>query len=186
LRPPDSFIDKLESAFGGRLRIRWSHRRKAWLIEQRVARGLFPGTKPTQKDWDETNDRYVQSRDGVVEVVEVRTGTLMDCPRCNTPLKVPFGQTEVIRCSYCRLRGKEPHIAAVYLPLGDQLIDYLKRLDPTNPISESLNDDLDRANEALERAMEQDAANAGIAGFEDAYRRIAGIPMVGYTGKEFK
>lgn len=182
--PPASFVEKLESTFRGRLRVRWSLKRHAWLIEQKVARGLFPGTRPTRKGWDETNDKYVQHRDGYIEIMEVRTGTLMECPKCGTELKVPFGTTEVIRCPYCRLRGREPHIAAVHLPLGDQLIDYLKKLDPENPISETLNEDLDRQNAALEAAREQDAVNAGVAGFEMDFRRVAGIPGVGYTGKE--
>lgn len=181
--PPASFVEKLDSEFRGRLRVRWSNQRHGWLIEQKVKRGLFPGTKPTRKGWDESSDRYAQHRDGYVELMEVRTGTLMECPKCKSELKVPYGFTEVIRCSFCRLRGKEPHIAAVFLPLGDELIDYLKKIDPMNPISERLAEDLDRQNAALDAAREQDAANAAVAGMEQDYRRVAGIPQVGLTGK---
>jgi hypothetical protein len=41
--PPELFVEKLEREFGRRLRIRWSHERSEWHIEQKIRRGLFPG-----------------------------------------------------------------------------------------------------------------------------------------------
>lgn len=186
MHAPESFVEKLESTFRSRLRVRWSVQRGAFIIEQKVRRGLFPGHKPTRKGWDETNDKYVQARDGVVEIMEVRTGTLMDCPKCGHQLKVPFMHSTAIRCDYCRLQGKEPAVNAVFMPLGDALIDYLKSIDPENPISESLADDVDRANCSLEASMENDAMNSTEASLRDRYKRMVGIPQVGYTGKEFR
>lgn len=184
MHAPDSFVEKLEREFRGRLRIRWSFQRHAWLIEQKMKRGLFSGFKPTKKGWDETSDKYIQTRDGVLEIMEVRTGTYMTCPKCSHELKVPFMQTTSLRCAYCKLLGKEPSVNAVFIPLNDTLINHLKSIDPENPISEQLAADLDRANEALAAMMEKDALNAGSGAVLERFNRIAGIPQTGYTGRE--
>lgn len=180
--PPESFVEKLEREFRGRLRIRWSQERHEWQIEQRIRRGLFPGVKPTKRGWDESSDRYIRHRDGVVHVLSVRTGTTMDCPRCRTEMKVPFMETHFVHCPLCKLRGFTNAWAVVHFPLGDSLIDYLKKIDPENPISERLAADLDRQNEKLAEVMEQDALNAGTAAFEQDYRRIVGIPQTFLSG----
>src|ERR1043166_1952196 len=112
--PPESFVEKLEREFRGRLRIRWSSQRGEWHIEQKVARGLFPGTKPTKRGWDESSDKYVEHRDGYVFVMAVRTGDRMPCPRCQHEMKVPYMHTTHLRCEFCRLMGKTTHVAAVY------------------------------------------------------------------------
>lgn len=183
---PESFVEKLDREFRGRLRIRWSNSRQEWQIEQKVARGLFPGTKPSKKGWDESSDAYVRHRDGYVHILSVRTGDRMPCPRCSTELKVPYLETHHVRCPMCQMRGFGSYVAALFMPLGDSLIDYLRKIDPENPISERLVEDMERQNEALAAAREQDAVNAGIAEAEQRYNRIVGIPQVGYTGKEFK
>jgi hypothetical protein len=179
---PESFVEKLEREFRGRLRIRWSAERKGWLIEQKVARGLFPGTKPTRKGWDESSDKYVQHRDGVVEIMEVRPGTLMDCRRCGHEIKVPFLETRHVKCNYCTLLGKQTYHAVVFMPLGDMLINHLKSIDPENPISERLAEDLDRRNEALAASQERDAIRDAESAFEERYLRVAGIPHVHLSG----
>jgi hypothetical protein len=183
VRAPESFVEKLDQEFRGRLRVRWSTQRHGWVIEQKVKRGLFPGTRPAKKGWDESTDKYVQHRDGYIEVMEVRTGTLMDCPRCGHEIKVPFLETEHVKCLYCQLIGRQTYVAAVHMPLGDLLINHLKSIDPENPISERLADDLERKNQALAASMERDAVNKGSAGFEDNYRRIVGIPTVHLSGR---
>jgi hypothetical protein len=94
-------------------------------------------------------------------------------------------RTEVVRCGFCRLKGFEPSVSVMHLPLNDALIDYLRKIDPMNPVSERLAEDLERQNDALAATMEQDALNAGTAEAEQRYNRIVGIPQVGYTGKEF-
>lgn len=184
MHAPESFVEKLDREFRGRLRIRWSNERSAWLIEQRVRRGLFPGQKPTRKGWDESSDRYTQYRDGTIEVMEVRTGTLMDCRRCGSELKVPFMDTTAIRCNYCRMRGHDPSMAAVFIPLNDTLINHLKSIDPSNPISESLADDVDRANEFLDASRERDVMTYVEAGNRERYNRLVGNLQIGYTGRE--
>jgi hypothetical protein len=106
----------------------------------------------------------------------------MDCPRCRTEMKVPYMETHFVHCPLCKLRGFTNAWAVVHFPLGDSLIDYLKKIDPENPISERLAADLDRQNEKLAAVMEQDALNAGTAAFEQDYRRLVGIPQTFLSG----
>lgn len=176
------FEDKLERTFLGRLRIRWSTQRGEWHIEQRVRRGLLEGFRPTKKGWDESNDRYVQWRDGTILIMTVRTGDRMPCPRCGSELKVPFMETHHVACDFCRLQGKTKRVAAVYMPLGDRLIDHLKSIDPENPISERLAERMDRENEALAASMERDALRPGDAASHERYNRMVGIPEWHYAG----
>jgi hypothetical protein len=182
--PPESFVERLNSEFRGRLRLRWSLERGEWHIEQKVRRGIFPGERPTndKRGWDETSDSYIRHRDGVVLVVAVRTGDRMPCPRCHSELKVPFMVTNVVTCGLCKIRGKQSHWPVMFVPLNDDLINYLKKIDPENPISEGLAEQLDQQNELYAQVMEQDAVNQGVAAFEQDYRRVVGIPRVGLTG----
>jgi hypothetical protein len=181
MKAPERFVERLEKEFRGRLRIRWSTQFNEWVIEQRVARGLFPGTKPTKKGWDESNDNYIRHRDGYIHVMSVRTGDRMPCPKCGHQLKVPYMQTQVIRCDYCRLKGFEPSIAAVFIPLNDDLIHYLKKIDPENPLSERLAEDLENSNQSLAAEMERKVMRDTEAGLLERFNRIAGIPQTGYT-----
>lgn len=183
---PESFTDKLERSFRGRLRIRWSQQRDEWLIEQKVRRGIFPGYRATREGWDETSDRYVQHRDGVVTIMSVRTGDRMPCPRCSHELKVPYMETTHVKCAYCQMVGRRTYVPAVFFPLGDALIDHLKSIDPENPLSEKLAEDLDRQNEALVAQMEADAIRNAEAAMHERYLRLAGIPHVHYDASMFK
>jgi hypothetical protein len=183
---PESFVEKLDREFRGRLRIRWSAERSEWHIEQKIRRGLFPGTKPSKLGWDETTDAYVRHRDGVIHVMSVRTGTAMDCPKCGTELKVPYMETHFVRCPLCQLRGYTNAYPVVFFPLGDSLIDYLKKIDPENPLSERLNEDLERQNEALAAQMERDALRPGEARAHADYNRLVGIPQTGWTRNSTK
>ena len=182
MQAPDSFVDKLERNFRNRLRIRWSVEDRSWHIEQKVKRGLFPGTKPSKLGWDESTDAYIRHRDGVILVLSVRTGDRMPCPKCGHELKVPYMQTHVVTCKMCKLRGKHSHVPAVYFPLSDALLDFLRSIDPENPVSERLAEDLDNQNEALAATMERDALRDGTNAAALDYNRIVGIPQVGLSG----
>ena len=183
---PESFQESLQKIFGGRLRIRWSRQRGEWHIEQKVRRGFVEGMRPTKRGWDDTNDNYVRYRDGYAFILSVRTGDRMPCPKCGHELKVPFMETHHVKCDYCALRGRQSFVAAVYMPLGDTLLDYLRKIDPENPISRRLAEDLDRQNVALAAAMEKKPIDDAMAGFSERYNRIVGNPQTGYTGKEFR
>jgi hypothetical protein len=179
-----TFEDKLLSTFRGRLLIRWSNQRGEWHIEQRIRRGLLEGIAPTKKGWDESSDAYRQYRDGTVLVMAVRTGDRMPCPRCGTELKVPYMETEHLKCFGCkRLKGENRHVVAVYMPLGDVLIDHLKAIDPERSHSQDLDERVDAANVKLEDAMVRAAVLQGDAAVHEDYRRIVGIQQVGLSGK---
>lgn len=183
--PPDSFVDTLEREFRNRLRIRWSHQRSLWVIEQKVARGLFVGAlKPTKgKAWDETNDRYVQIRDGVIEIMAVATGTKTACPVCRYDIRVPYYTTEAVECGYCKLMGRRSYIPVVYMPLNEDLIQYLKSIDPENPRSHTHLDDGVEELERWEIEQEKRVWLPTEARFEEDYRRIVGIPTAHLSGR---
>lgn len=183
MNAPESFVERLESTFRGRLRIRWSTQFREWRIEQKVGRGLFPGFKPKKLGWDESVDKFIEHRDGYVFVMSVRTGDRMGCPRCQHELKVPFKETTHLQCPMCKLAGRPSWVAAVYFPLGDDLITHLKMIDPENAAREEIVADLDRQNDALSAAMEADALRPAEAAFEDDYRRIVGIPTAHLSGR---
>ena len=179
---PVGFEEKLEREFRGRLRLRWSTARGEWQIEQKIRRGMLEGQRPTRKGWDESNDSYVRYRDGYILIMTVTTGDRWDCPVCGHEMNVPFMQTTHVRCGYCALRGKGGRQAIVHMPLGDALINHLRSIDPENPISERLAEDLDRQNQALAAAQEASALRPGEAKAHEDYNRIVGIPQFGYSG----
>lgn len=128
-------------------------------------------------------DAYVRNRDGYIHVMSVRTGDRMPCPKCGHDLKVPFMQTNVIQCAYCKLLGKNSSVPALFIPLGDALIGYLKKIDPENALSEGLNERLDLEDDAYRREQENRVLRPTEAAFEDDYRRIVEIPTAHLSGR---
>src|SRR5687767_7794014 len=80
---PDRFQLRLEEVFGRRFRIRWSLRKGAWHIEQRVGRAALAPLRIAE--WD---DSLIRARDGYALVMEVRPGTTMPCPFCHGKVEV--------------------------------------------------------------------------------------------------
>ncbi len=176
---PDSFVEKLEREFRGRLRIRWSNQDSAWHIEQKVARGLFPGTKPTKAGWDETFDKYIRQRDGYAYLMTVTVGDWIPCYRCKKDLKVPYYETEQVKCGYCYSIGRDTFVPAVHFPLGDGLLGYLKSIDPENPLSEGQSERVDAQNAWVEALREQEATDKAYGQITDGdYRRMTDRPFV--------
>ena len=175
---PESFAERLDAAFKGRLRIRWSDARKEYQLEQKVGRALssFPVSS--------TNDDSIRLRDGYLYILSIRPGTRMPCPRCTTTLEVPVREIRELSCPLCKLKGREHRVSAGYFPLDDQLIDYLKRLDPERDASWSIRSQVDQHNTAILEAQRAKVIHAAESAANDDFNRIAGIPSVGYTGKE--
>lgn len=165
--------------FAGRLRIRWSPKREAWHIEQQVGRAASPPYRI-----DPYDDSLIRAKDGYAFVMEVRPGDRMPCPACRTELKVPMMETAEVRCGYCKMQGRDARIRAAYYPLGELLIDYLRKIDPERGATKELADEADRANRALLAAQERNVMNSVEAAGKQDFTNIMGIQSVGYTGRE--
>lgn len=179
MEAPKDFQNRLEEVFRGRLRIRWSPKREAWHIEQQVGRAASPPYRI-----DPFDDSLICARDGYAFVMEVRQGTRMPCPTCHLELPVPVMETCEVRCNYCKMKGRDGRVRAAYYPLGEVLIDYLRKIDPERGATQELADEADRANRAMLAAQERALSNTIEAAGKDAFTKIAGIESVGYTGKE--
>lgn len=177
---PQEFVEELDRHFDGRLRIRWSNSANEFHIEQRVARGIMNFPVP-----DENDDERIRLRDGYFYVMSVRNGDRMPCPKCAYTLKVPLRAIKELSCPQCKLRGVEHRVSAGFFPLDNSLIDYLKMIDPMRGASRELRDKINKHNADFTRAQQQKVLDDAVAAGSDDFARIAGIPSVGYTGKEF-
>ena len=175
---PEEFAARLEAAFDGRLRLRWSQADQVWHVEQRVARGLinFPAAL--------TDDEAIRLRDGYHFIMVVTAGDRLPCPQCRTTLSVPLRQSTLVSCPTCRLKGLEHRVAAAHFPLDDTLIDHLKSIDPLRGMSKALRAKVDAHNAAMMQRRQQDVLDQLTSKANDDFAQIAGIPSVGYTGKE--
>ncbi|NBV25387.1 MAG: hypothetical protein EBS05_26170, partial [Proteobacteria bacterium] len=173
---PAEFVERLQAAFEGRLRIRWSNAAHEFQIEQRVARGLinFPAAL--------TDDEHIRLRDGYFYVMSIRSGDRMPCPRCQQQLTVPVREIRELSCPRCKAQGLEHRVAAGYFPLDDTLITYLKAMDPLRGASRELRAKVDAHNAAYTESQRQTVLDKAYAAGADDFNRIAGIPHVGYSG----
>lgn len=170
MNAPDAFIARLTSTFDGRLRIRWSDKERCFHIEQKVGRAVVAPIFI-----DSTRDDLIRARDGYHPVMTIQPGDRMPCPECNYTLSVPVRETMDIPCPYCKLKGRQTRVVAGYWPLGDALIDHLRKIDPLRGHSHELAEEADRHNDMLLRSQENAALAPGEAAASDAYNRIVGI-----------
>lgn len=180
-RVSTAFAGQLTQKFQGRLRLRWSQARHEYQLEQKVRRGLALG--PVR---DSHDDEGIRRRDGYHYVLSIQPGTRMACPRCASELAVPVCEFREVTCAWCKLQGYEHRVSAGYFPLNDTLLEYLQRLDPEHEASRATRAHVDRHNLAHQAQLHQSVLNATTDKANDDFRRIAGIPMTGYTGTEFR
>lgn len=175
---PDEFAARLHAAFDGRLRVRWSSTQQEWHVEQKVARGLinFPSAI--------SDDEAIRLKDGYHLVMTIRTGDRMPCPKCGLTLSVPLRSSTMVSCERCRQKGLEHRVAAAYFPLDDTLITHLQAIDPLRGASRELRAKVDAHNAKVMQAQQQRTLDQMTQAAGDDFSRIAGIPSVGYTGKE--
>lgn len=179
---PYYVVERLKSEFENRLRIRWSFKRHEWQIEAKVARAVDPASFV-----DSADDEHIRARDGYAFVMSIRPGDRMPCPDCGFEISVPVLQTAEAVCSYCRLRGRDGRHRAAYYPLDSELLfEHLRRLDPIRGWRDRIARAADARNKAILAARERDAMNQVEAATKDHWNKMVGIPMTGYTGKEFK
>lgn len=174
---PDVFKERLERAFDGRLRIRWSVKAREFRIEQQVGRAVVPPVRI-----EEDRDDLICARDGFDYVLSVRSGDRMPCPECEwTELKVPVRGFVDIRCPYCASKGRQGRTVAGFWPLDDTLITHLQMIDPLRGASKELAAAADRRNEARLAQAERDFSNTIYAQGADHYNEMVGIPQFGYS-----
>jgi hypothetical protein len=176
------FTRRLQREFDGRLRLRWSNKRREWQVEQRVARSQVAPAPISDND-----DPAIRARDGFVYVMSVREGDRMPCPTGDgTTLKVPVGHTGEVVCPTCKRYGRNGRFAAAYFPLeGDALIQYLRRLDPLLGWNRGITKGIDAQERSVYATKQRNVSNAIEAGTLENWRRLAQIPQFGYTGKVF-
>lgn len=176
------FARRIQREFDGRLRIRWSNKRREWQVEQRVARSQVAHAPISDGD-----DSAIRARDGFVYVMSIRDGDRMPCPAGDgTTLRVPVGHTGEVLCPTCKRHGRTGRYAAAYFPLdGDSLIQYLRRLDPLLGWNRGITKDINAQERAVYLAKERKVSNAIEDGALENWKKLAQIPQWGYTGKMF-
>ncbi len=133
----------------------------------------------------DNDDAAIRARDGYTYVLSIRTGDRMPCPRCGAECHVPLFQVGDIICSYCKMQGKQNHIPACYFPLdSDALIHHLIRYDPLRTYRDTIAKDADANNAAIKAKQMKDFESDIRGHVHDNYRKMVGIPSIGYTGKE--
>ena len=178
----DRFQDRLQEVFGGRLRIRWSTARHEFHIEERVGRAVVPPIRI-----QEGRDDLIRARDGYAYVMAVRPGDRMPCPHCGRTLRVPVFQSGIAVCGDCSAAQQRNVVfPAAYFPLGENLIDHLRSIDPLRDTTRDNVKAADTHNKQIEAAEQRDLKNFGEDITRDAITTSENFPMVGYTGKTFK
>ena len=177
IEAPKSFKESLKTQFNDRIRIRWSDKDQEWQIEEKIARASLP-QEHLDDQWD---DDAIRQRDGYGFICSVRPGDRMPCPVCNTTLKVPVNEFAEIKCDYCSMKGRKTSLIAGFFELSDILLEHLRRLDPLRGWRESHTYEV--YDEWKQKVMDKEIENMSPI-WSDNYRRLVGIPMVGYTGKE--
>lgn len=178
MEAPSEFCKRLERQHQGRLRIRWSSKAGEYHLEEKVGRASLPPIRI-----EEGRDDLIRARDGYAFVLAVRPGDRMPCPRCRATLKVPVFEVGEVRCSTCSAR-EDRNVAykAAYWPLGESLLEYLRKIDPLTGGIERVVGEADAYNRKREATQQRDLKNLGESAILDDYSQLMGIPMVGYTG----
>jgi hypothetical protein len=174
---PEQFQERLRQEFGDKLRIRWSDYWNEWQVEQKIRRGKV-GQPITR---DRYHDDTVRYRDGYAWVMSIKQGTRFPCPTCEMPLSAPTRVTEMLSCRHCQLKGYEHHWIACHWPFDETLIDHFKKMEREIDDRSRL---VKESEQKLKTQMQRQALEPTLAAFEDRFNKLAGIPSVGYTGRE--
>lgn len=187
---PSSVAERVQREFNGRLRIRFSDKKRAFQVEARTHRGLSDIPLPENVPSDVAAklkavfyDDLQRARDGYSLVMEVQPGDRMPCPNCHMELKVPHRKTAEVNCEYCRVMGRDGRTTAGYWPLdSESFFERLRYLDPQRGYRRS-GKQVDEANKRRQEIEEKDALNLLQSVNRDEYRNFAGILQTGTTTK---
>lgn len=175
---PDSFARRLHDEHDGRLRIRWSPTSRAFQIEQKVGRAASPPYRI-----DEGDDSLVRARDGYAFVLEVTPGDRIVCTRCGAKLSVPHLKFAQVRCIRCKLLGEDSRYMVGYFPLGEALLQHLRRIRPEQDPYQRTTKAIDARNRALLAARERELSRTNEAIAKDTWGYVTERQQIGYGSK---
>lgn len=184
--PPSDFVAQLARECP-HLRIRWSKGRGEWHIEQKVGRAALPPLRI-----DEVDDRFIRARDGYQFVCAVRPGTKMPCGVCGLDMQVPVLKFARLTCAYCMKKATDPRTppkerkifrtTVGYFPLGEALLEHLRKTDPYRGGTERQEAELKLFAERKAMSELRERLNHGEACFKDHWNFMHNTQSVGYTG----
>jgi hypothetical protein len=182
----EQFNKRLETEFGGRLRARRAPTSGDIHIEEKRGRGIFDPPLPPHKITPKTArlqfEKRERARDGFAFVMAIAPGDRIPCPTCHLPLRLSVMEIKEAVCEYCRGRNVDTSVMTVYFPLGESLIDHLKKIDPLNDGVQRQIREVEQANTARQKAIDKAAEDTRYDLLKDAI--LQQLPSVGYTGKE--
>lgn len=158
-------------------RIRWSFKKRCWLVEQKCGRGSL---KPIHVD--PHDDQLIRAKDGYWLVMEIQPGDRMPCPVCDNTVRVAVRKFAESRCENCIRHGRDGRFMAGYYPFSESLLEHLRHSDPLRGGLQRMQAEADKANQLRLARAERETARIVEAGTKDAFSRIFDIQSVGYTG----
>lgn len=182
---PEHFQERLESEFHGRYRARWSDARGEIHFEQRIGAGFHPGTlkiQPHNKaQYQARWDDMLRARDGYVLTFIVTPGDRTECPRCRATLHVPVKQFTHLTCPSCEKGGRKTTLTVGHWPLGDDLLQHLRRIDAYTGGHDRVQADMAKSTAAKTAQDARDLVRDGEAALRERFKAMVGIPSVGRT-----
>jgi len=182
LEIPQNFIALLDIEFQSRLRVKWSGKQQAYLIQQKIGPNLVGSVPRGKLDAEKVNDLA----QGYLTIMTVSPSEKMKCQECSSSLSVPNRETRQIRCLYCKVRGRSTQVIAGYYPLDSNLIAHLKTIDPMRNMETDQVSRMNDHNENLQKAQLKELANEAESYADDNLAKLMGIPEFKYAGNKIK
>jgi hypothetical protein len=176
-KPPEDFVEKLEREFHG-YRIRWSVKNNRWSLEQRVGRGALPGTYPE----DKFDDGTIRAAEGYWLILEVSPRPYTKCPECGFHFDLPELKIKEAKCEYCCERGLDARWMLGYFPLGEALLDQLRKTDPKRDGIQKLGAKIDARNKARLKSIRDRADDQLMSALLDNKKQVFEMPSVSLGG----
>lgn len=177
MKPPTDFLARLASAFSGRLRIRWSLVKNEWHIEQQVGRAALPPLRITEAD-----DSLIRARDGYAFVMAIKNCNHSPCRHCGKSCRVPELRSGEIKCERCSEQKRAREFGG-YWPLGDALLDHLRKIDPYRDGHKVAAAEQDLQDTRRELTRQRNIFNTIESATLDDKYQLFDTPFSGYTGK---
>jgi hypothetical protein len=174
-QPPEEFVEKLQREFPG-YRVRWSLKNCRWQLEMPVGRGALPGTYPE----DKFDDGTVRAADGYWLILEVSPRPYTKCPECGFHFDLPELRIKEASCEYCCSRGLDAKWMLGYFPLGEALLNQLRKTDPKRDGIRKLAARVDAKNKARLDAIKRNADDQMEYSMREHRNEIFEIPQSGY------